>query len=147
MNDEEEQKVHTPNFWLIKIDERPYWVNSTVLERTTANYGVYAVDRNSCTRLCEITPSYALFFVANVYEEVPDLTEEQREELDELVMTGGDYSEPVTYMHVRTVEKLIEEYPERARDTAEFLDIDFDDECDEPINQITEAWATGAATF
>lgn len=122
-----------PNYCLIKLDERQFW-NEEISGQTKAMYGVYAFDRNERTFCCEITPSYCLVFVANDYEEIDDLSEEERDSLNEKVLSASN--EPVTYMHVRTVEKIIADHPERFRSLDVEIETDESDDENQAWNRI-----------
>ena len=150
MTEETKPKVK-PNYCLIKINERGMWYPK-IAEQTKAMYGVYAFDRNSHTHLCELTPSYCLVFISTDYEEVDGLSEEQKEKLNEEIIGSMYDCEKVTYMHVSSVEKLIEAHPERLREVTDLLDIDFDDDEEDRtwntiFDNISEGWGTGALMY
>lgn len=140
---------HVPSYCLIKIDERAFW-SADVRSKTVANHGVYAFDRASRTHLCELTPSYCLVFIANDYDEVDGLSDDDREALYETVCSAFS-EEPVTYMHVRTVESIIDRRPDLLR--AVDIDFDFDErdtegeEWNATFDQIAEAWSSGAIMY
>lgn len=141
-------KSVTPDFHIIKIDERNFWSES-VQQRTKEVYGVYAFDRNSYTYCCEATPSYELLFLGTDFVGEENLSEEQKEELDTWVLTAD--SEPVTYMHVRSVEQLCEKYPQRTQKANINLETDESHTEVEAWNavfdQLCEGWSTGSLQF
>jgi hypothetical protein len=73
---------------------------------------VYVLNRSEYTYLCEITPSYFLEPVYTWVEVVDGLSDEERERLQEAY--EHETSEP-TYVHVRVVEAIIKDHPERVR--------------------------------
>lgn len=143
------EETKKPDWWLVKIDERQHW-REDIQAKTTAIYGVYAFDRNERTFCCELTPSYCLWFIA--CDEVPsgEPTEEQREALNELILTGSAQSEPVSYYHVRLIERLMEERPELFKQVGA-IDLDdchtVGDELNKQVDYIAENWGTGALMF
>lgn len=100
-----------PNFVIVALDESKYW---TLKDPDADQYverieGVYLVDLNQYTHLCEITPSYALYLVENraVYKDgTPDSVIDR---IDGEVM--GEWDEPVTYTHVREFDALLASLP------------------------------------
>ena len=132
------------DLWLIKIDEREHWCNA-IKAQTTENFGVYVFDRDERTFCCELTPSYCLAFVANDYTEIDGLAEHARNALNEDVLDTDN--EPVTYMHVRDIEWLLKEHPERAQRVEPKLDVDADLDWNARIDAVSEAWSTGALMF
>jgi len=140
-----------PNYCLIKIDERDMW-NPEIAEQTKAMYGVYAFDRNSHTHCCELTPSYCLVFISNDYEEIDGLSEDQREALNEKILGSMYDCEQVTYMHVSSVERMIEKHPELLREVTNLLDLDEDDEDEDRTwnavyDHIAERWGSGSLMY
>jgi len=139
-----------PADWrLIKIDERQHW-HEKIAAQTTAIYGVYAYDAATHVHACEATPSYALWFVSNEADPIDSLSDEDREKLHEDVLCAHD--EPCILMHVRDVERLCEQFPDRVRKVA--LDADDSDNADNAdrrdlkvVDEIAEGWGTGALMF
>jgi len=75
----------------------------------------YVYDPESCTHLCELTPSYHLVYLYTSLECTSDTSDERREELE----CKYCYQEPEdTYMHVRDVQKMT------SVDTGEFDDME-----------------------
>jgi len=140
-----------PDYQIVKLDERRHW-RKDIQEKTTAIYGVYAYDRNEHTHLCELTPSHCLMFLGTDHVEVDGLSEEERERLSEIVMDGALDSEPVTYMHVRDIERIVKENPTLTRKADVDLD-DLDEDLDDSarwnaiFDKLSEGWHTGALMF
>lgn len=130
-----------PDYWLVKVDERGFWNGDEILGRTTDIHGVYAFDRNLHVHICSLTPTYEMHFLGTDYEETEDLSEEEREGLNCLILEN-DCSEAVTYMNARDVEKILKGNPERGSRVTEHLDADED-----PFNEIIEGWATGSLMY
>ena len=143
------EETKKPDWWLVKLDERKHW-REDIQAKTTAIYGVYAFDRSEQTHCCEITPSYCLWFIAQDEVAREDLSEDERSELNEAVLSGGAQTEPVSYYHVRDIERLMKEKPELFKqvgsiDPEEFYMIG--DECTQSVDYIAENWGTGALMF
>jgi len=140
----------TPEYHIIKIDERRHW-REDIQAKTTAVYGVYAFDRSTHVYLCEMTPSYCLMFLGHDYVEVEGLSEADREELDTKVIDGLLDSEPVTYMHARTVESLIKASPDLVKkagiDLVADESLSENDQWNADFDSLVEGWHTGALRF
>lgn len=96
-----------PAWHAIKLDETGHY-DKEFLEKYGVGkiYGVYIADFSSRTYCCEITPSYALYFINSVAE-YPDYDDDDKrvEFLDELDECDG-YTEPVVYFHCHTIKAL-----------------------------------------
>jgi len=139
-----------PDYQIIKLDERQHW-HEDVQKQTTAVYGVYAYDKNEHTFLCEMTPSHCLMFLGTDYAEIDGLSEEERNDLNEKILEGSSSSEPVAYMHVRDIERIVEKNPSLSKKAD--MDFDLDEDLDEHakwnamFDQLLEGWNTGALMF
>jgi hypothetical protein len=141
------EKQRTPDWRLIKLDERAFW-SAGVQAQTTEIFGVYAFDAASCTHLCELTPSYCLYFIDTDYSEAEHVAENEdaRNDLNETIRDARADNEPVMYMHVRSIEQIASAHPVRMRKIEE-LDLNEHATTDEQVNYIAEQWATGAERF
>jgi hypothetical protein len=131
-----------PDYWLVKIDERQYW-HGDISGKTAAIHGVYAFNRNLHVHICSLTPTYEMHFVVTDYEEVDGLSEEQRDSLNCTILEN-DRSEPVTYMNVWDIKRLLENNPEAGSRVTDDLDLDPDEDT---FDQIHEGWATGSLMY
>jgi len=133
-----------PNWNIIKLNERDYW-SPDVLEATTANYGVYAFDRNAQTFCCEATPSYCLYRIGTELHAVEGMSEDDREQLNEYEINADAGADDIIYMHVSDVESLIGESP----DLLQHVDMDEENVADDedPVDNIREGWCTGALIY
>lgn len=139
-----------PNYHIIKISERYLWSKS-IQDRTTDVWAVYAFDRNAATNLCEITPSFCLMYLGACHEPILGLTDKQLEVLHEDVDEGSDATDPVSYMHVGTIEALITKYRDLVKKVEMVLDTEDCSSDNERWNaefdQLREGWQTGALSF
>jgi len=95
-----------PKIGAVRIDETHYW-SEDVQEKVDKVWGIYIFDKNTHTHCCEITPSYCLYN-AGFAIEAPELDQDELEELEQ-DMYAGFCTEPVTYMHCHSVDKMPEE--------------------------------------
>lgn len=97
-----------PDVWLVKIDEREYWIDPTVLERTSRIVGVYAFDRRRHVHCCSFEATYELHFLGSQWESSRELTEDEADELDQLIREGDAQCEAVSYWGVRDIDRMLE---------------------------------------
>ena len=128
-----------PKIGAVRIDETSYW-SDDVQEKVDKIYGVYLFDKNRCTRLCEFTPSYCLYYMGfAVYAE--GLSDDERIELEDEMM-GNDHSEPITYMHCSRVDKMPEENFDWDFDyDANDFDFSDDDSYQDLIDEMIEGYS------
>jgi len=80
-----------PDTCIVKVPDRDYWCDD-VQAMTKRNLRVYALDRRRHYHLCELCPSYELYFIEHQYEasDEVDQDEDKRNELYESSsMVGG----------------------------------------------------------
>lgn len=130
-----------PDWWLIKLDTRRHW-REDIQALTTHIYAVYAFDRNSYTYCCSLTPAYDFNFIDHDHVEIEGLTEEQREQLFNLIQEAGDVSENSGYYNVGPIEQIMKESPHLCQEVTKYLDWEEDDE--PPEDQLREMWCSGA---
>lgn len=97
-----------PDLCVVKIDEREYWLDPVVLEQTTRLYGVYVFDRRQHFHLCSFSASYELHFLGSQWEAAEGLSDEDHDELWELISQGDCQSEPVSYWDRSDVDRMLE---------------------------------------
>jgi len=96
-----------PDLHVVKIDERDYWIDPVVLERTTRLFGVYVFDRRQQIHICSFSASYELHFLGLQWEEIEGLSDEQRDELAERIGEGDRQSDPITYWDKWDVDSMM----------------------------------------
>jgi len=96
-----------PDSYVVKIDERDYWLDPVVLGRTKRIYGVYVFDRRQHFHLCSFSASHELHFLGSQWEPVEGLSDEDNEDLWERIMLGDCQSEPVTYWDKADVDRML----------------------------------------
>lgn len=106
---EEGERVELlPDLWLVKIDEREHWVDPTILDRTSRVYGVYVFDRRKHVHCCSFEATYELTFLGTQWEASRELTDDETEELDELIHDGDRDTEQVCYFGVHEIDRILE---------------------------------------
>jgi hypothetical protein len=128
-----------PKIGAVRIDETQYW-SDDVQEKVDKIYGVYLFDKNQHTHLCELTPSYCLWYMGfAVYADGLDADELCELEDD---MRSNDYSEPVTYMHCSAVDKMdAENFDWDFNVDHENYDYDDEDSYRDMIDDMMEAYS------
>ena len=102
-------RKNAPDFHVVKVDDTSDWEEKFRLKHGISKiYTVYLVDKNQVTHCCELTPSYALYYVGYVAEHV-DAEEQISDECDMEIMS--QHQESVTYLHVSDFDKA--EYEEQ----------------------------------
>jgi hypothetical protein len=95
------------DLYVVKIDEREYWLDSEVLRQTKRIYGVYIFDRRQQFHLCSFSASHELHFLGSQWEPVEDLSDAEHEDLWSRIMTGDRQSEPVTYWDRADIDQML----------------------------------------
>jgi hypothetical protein len=94
-------------FVLVKLDETLNWEHGdpAILAKAGRIFGLYVADLSVGVHCCELTRSYALYFVESQWEGTgKELSEEDREAVHDYVMEGDRDTQPVSYMHCHTVD-------------------------------------------
>jgi hypothetical protein len=94
-----------PHFKIYKLDETDYWVNPDLVARAGRLYGVYLVNVNEVTHLCEYQGSYCLWFLETIPENYPDDSDEKESLLEE-IQEGDLGTETVVYVHTNQLDKV-----------------------------------------
>lgn len=150
-------KEKVPAKWeVVKLNEHRFWNEHNeegkfFLANTETYFGLYAFNSNSHSFLCEVTPSYELHRVGSDYgfnEAGNELSDDERERLHTIVDESERDEEPVTYMHVSSIENM------RASNPAGFKTVEVDPdtlEADDPdlaaVDEIRERICTGSFHF
>jgi hypothetical protein len=130
-----------PNYCVIRMDETSFW-SEEVSSRVESIWGVYAFDRNAHSYLCESTPSYCLRFLGVDYEPLDDLSEDESEYVNVTVLENQYNCDPVSYMHVSTITRMVEADPKCLVEVDDLLEEDTDE-----FTSIVEAWHEGCISF
>jgi len=64
----------------------------------------FVFDHNSATHCCELTPSYELHLAGTEYKTSRELSDAEREELDDKIMTAEMDCEDVEYHHCSSID-------------------------------------------
>ena len=96
-----------PELFVVKIDEREWWLDPVVLERTKRIFGVYVLDRRQHFHICSFSASHELYFLGSQWEEVERLSDEENEDLWERITVGDGQSESVTYWDKADIDRML----------------------------------------
>ncbi len=96
-----------PDMWIVKDDEREYWIDPTILERTKRIFGVYVFDRRRHVHLCSFDANYECTFLGSQWEPSRELSDEETEELDELIRAGDRDWQDIKYFGVAEIDRMI----------------------------------------
>lgn len=69
---------------------------------------VYLYDENIRTVICDAQPRYFLHWVDVVFEPAKELSDEERDEIQDLLYQAYTVGDPDSYMHTYEVERLPE---------------------------------------
>lgn len=91
----------------IKIDETKYWARNFLewIGPDTKMIATYVFDRNSVTYCCELTPSYCLHLVGTNFETSRELSDIERESIEEKIMIGDMENDDIEYHHCSSITK------------------------------------------
>lgn len=90
-------RLNETRYWNLQDEDKPF---------VRKMWGVYVLDRNVRTFLCEATPSYGLSHLYDYAELDIDTPEEVRERIDERYDLGLSNMESDCYVHAHEIERL-----------------------------------------
>ena len=93
--------------FVVKIDEREYWLDPVVLARTKRLFGVYVFDRRQHFHICSFSASHELYFLGSQWEEIEGLSDEEHDDLWERITEGDGQSDPVTYWDRWDIDRML----------------------------------------
>jgi hypothetical protein len=99
-----------PELWIVKIDERGYWLDPDVLANCPRIYGVYLFDRKQHVHVCSVEPCHELHFLGSQYEESDVLLDDElrRDQINGKVLDGDAQCEPVSYWAKTDIDRMLE---------------------------------------
>ena len=96
-----------PELFVVKIDERDYWLDPAVLARTKRIFGVYVFDRRQQFHICSFSASHELYFLGSQWEEIEGLNDEEHDDLWERINQGDGQSDPDTYWDKADIDRVL----------------------------------------
>lgn len=96
-----------PELFVVKIDEREYWLDPVVLGRTKRIFGVYVLDRRQQFHICSFSASHELYFLGSQWEESEGLSDEDHDDLWDRFNQGDGQSEPVSYWNRWDIDRML----------------------------------------
>ena len=103
-----------PNYHWIKVEETKHWKREFLasIGPDAKMFSIYIFDRNSSTNCCELTPSYALYRAGTFFTTSRNLTEEEREALENTMQQAiEDAGDGVEYWHCSFIDKKCNSHP------------------------------------
>ena len=122
------------HFKILKIDDTQDW-SKDITDKLGRMYGVHLVDVLERTYLCELTPSYAAYFLYTTYDGYIE-DELDRDAMDELIQEGDFQTPEVSYFHVSDVKKFAHDF---GKDQSDYFD-DYDHEIEDMIEYCKANW-------
>ena len=96
-----------PELFVVKIDEREYWLDPVVLGRTKRIFGVYVFDRRQQFHICSFTATHELYFLGSQWEEVEGLSDDEHDDLWVRITEGDGQSDPVSYWDRWDIDRML----------------------------------------
>lgn len=100
-----------PHFKIMLTDETHMWSDEIQEKAGCKLWGAYLIDTNRHVHICSVMPSYEAWWLYTVWDN-PDMTEEDREELDEMIVETDCGTDVVTYFNVSSVKKWAHDFDE-----------------------------------
>lgn len=92
------------HFYVLKLDETENWCQE-VKDKAKRILGIYLFDKTRHVHCCEFTPSYECIFIESQWENL-DLSDNEQEELDDLIQEGNRETNNVNYYHTYVIDDL-----------------------------------------
>jgi hypothetical protein len=105
MTDAEKPVIKKDYHW-VKIDQTKQW-NKQFLAMIGSDAKVivtFVFDHNSFTNCCELTPSYELHLAGTEFTTSRELSEAEREELEDRIRVGESECDDVEYHHCSSID-------------------------------------------
>lgn len=96
---------YLPHFKVFRLDETEYWNDPDLVKIAGKMWGMYLVDTNEVTHLCELQGSYCLYFIETYPENVPD-DDDAREAFLEEIGEVDAYTDSAIYVHTHSIDGL-----------------------------------------
>jgi len=98
-----------PKFVFLRMEETSFWDKKLLEEkRIDRVYSVYLYDENEVTYLCEITPSYALYYCDFCFEMAEGAEDYSEEAYDFLLEGSAGMESDTSYVKCSCVDRMTE---------------------------------------
>jgi hypothetical protein len=97
----------TKDYHWIKFTETRQW-NKDFLESIGTDaviLSTYVFDHNSITNCCELTPSYELHLAGAEFKTSREMTDAEREEIEEKIRAAQANENEVKYIHCKSIDE------------------------------------------
>ena len=124
--------MEKPDYHWIKFDETKHWNKEflTWVGPDTKIIATYVFDHNRAVNCSELTPSYELHWVGTVAKTSRELTDGEREEIEEKVTCSELDRDGISYHHCRGIDNS---KTNPSRPIRQFVDCDEDTKIEEVI--------------
>jgi hypothetical protein len=135
---DEEKKVIKKDYHWIKIDQTKHW-NKKFLATIGPDARIIATfvfDHNSATHCCEITPSYKLHLAGTEFKTSRELSDAEREDIEDKISAAEADCEDIEYHHCSTIDERTEKgvkIPGKSKPIRQFENCDDDVKIEEVI--------------
>jgi len=105
MTNEDKPAIKKDYHW-VKIDQTKNW-NAKFLDEIGPDARIistFVFDHNSATHCCEITPSYELHLAGTEFQTSRELSDAEREEIEDKISAAEADCEDVEYHHCSSID-------------------------------------------
>jgi hypothetical protein len=116
------------NYHLVKLDQTEHW-NKRFLSEIGPDAKIisaYVFDRNAVTYCCEATASYELHLAGTEFITSREMSDQEKEEIEERVRCGSEEGEDIEYHHCGEIDNI-------SQPIGKFKDCDDDTTIDDVI--------------
>jgi hypothetical protein len=102
-----------PDLWVIALDETDSWnIPAKYKGKLLGVQGIYVFDRAQQVHVADTSGSYELWFVMPRESTSAAVRRDDylADEINQFVLGGYDYSEPVTYSYCHEIDALLRRY-------------------------------------
>jgi hypothetical protein len=100
------KSVAKKDYHWIKIDQTKQWNSKFVatIGKDARIIATFVFDHNSATHCCELTPSYELHLAGTEFTTSRELSDAEREEIEDRVRVGESECDDVEYHHCSSID-------------------------------------------
>jgi hypothetical protein len=117
-----EKPIKKDYHW-IKINQTQFWNKEflAMIGPNTQIISTFVFDHNSVTHCCELTPSYEFHLAGTEYKTSRELSDVEREEIDDKIIMAEMGCEDVEYHHCSSIDNK-----KRSKPFCQFINCDDD---------------------
>lgn len=135
MNAEKKPEIK-PDYHWIRFDNTKHWNAMFLVEigPDAKIISTYVFNHNSATHCCELTPSYELHLAGTEFKTSREMSDAERDEIDEKINGAIGESDLIEYHHCSTIDGYREkgvDIPGKSKPIRQFVGCDNDVTIDE----------------